>query len=266
MPELPEVEVTRRGLAPLLEGQKITSATVRERRLRWPIEAALEARLAGLTIRSVGRRGKYLLIDCGGPKAAGWLIVHLGMSGSLRFVDPGTAPRKHEHFDLAAGGRVMRYTDPRRSGPVDAHPLLSSLGVEPLTPALSPALLHRATRGRKVSIKQALLAGDIVVGVGNIYASESLFRARINPKIAAGRVSLARFERLVPEIRAVLTAAIAKGGSTLRDFSSATGPGYFQLEYFVYDRAGEPCRICTAPIRRIVQGQRSTFYCPVCQR
>ncbi len=276
MPELPEVEVTRRGIAPMLEGRQITSATVRERRLRWPIEAALETRLCGLTVRSVGRRGKYLLIDCAGPKAAGWLIVHLGMSGSLRFVDPGTAPRKHEHFDLEAGGRVMRYTDPRRfgavlwhpatAGPVDDHPLLSGLGVEPLTPAFSPALLHRATRGRKVSIKQALLAGNIVVGVGNIYASESLFRARINPKTAAGRVSLARFERLVPEIRAVLSAAIAKGGSTLRDFSSAAGPGYFQLEYFVYDRAGEPCRICAAPIRRIVQGQRSTFYCPVCQR
>jgi len=170
----------------------------------------------------------------------------------------------------------MRYTDPRRfgallwhaaaAGPVERHPLLAGLGVEPLTPAMSAQLLHRATRGRKVSIKQALLAGDIVVGVGNIYASESLFRARINPKTAAGRVSLTRFERLVPEIRAVLSAAIAKGGSTLRDFSSASGPGYFQLEYFVYDRAGEPCRVCETPIRRIVQGQRSTFYCPACQR
>lgn len=276
MPELPEVEVTRRGIAPLLEGRRISAVTVREPRLRWPVDQALDARVSGMTIRSVGRRGKYLLIDCAGPDDAGWLIVHLGMSGSVRFVAPDTPVRKHEHFDLAAGGQVMRYTDPRRfgallwhpaaAGPVEAHPLLAGLGVEPLTAAFSAALLHRATRGRKVSIKQALLAGDIVVGVGNIYASESLFRARINPKTAAGRVSLARFERLVPEIRSVLSAAIAKGGSTLRDFSSASGPGYFQLEYFVYDRAGEPCRICQAPIRRIVQGQRSTFYCPACQR
>jgi formamidopyrimidine-DNA glycosylase len=276
MPELPEVEVTRRGIAPVLEGQSITATVVRERRLRWPIDEKLAATLAGLTIRSIGRRGKYLLFECTSTALAGWLIVHLGMSGSLRFVTPGTAPRKHEHFDLEAGGKVLRYTDPRRfgavlwhsatSGPVGEHPLLASLGVEPLTPALTPALLHRATRGRKLSVKQALLAGDIVVGVGNIYASESLFRARINPKTAAGRVSLARYERLVPEIRAVLRAAIAKGGSTLRDFSSSTGPGYFQLEYFVYDRAGAPCRICDTPIRRLVQGQRSTFYCPSCQR
>jgi formamidopyrimidine-DNA glycosylase len=276
MPELPEVEVTRRGIAPLLEGQTIIAAVVRERRLRWPVDEKLAATLAGLTIRSIGRRGKYLLFECTSTVRAGWLIVHLGMSGSLRFVAPGTAPRKHEHFDLEAGGKVLRYTDPRRfgavlwhsaaSGPVGEHPLLAGLGVEPLTPALTPALLHRATRGRKVSVKQALLAGDIVVGVGNIYASESLFRARINPKTAAGRVSLARYERLVPEIRAVLRAAIAKGGSTLRDFSSSSGPGYFQLEYFVYDRAGAPCRICDTPIRRLVQGQRSTFYCPSCQR
>jgi len=276
MPELPEVEVTRRGVAPLLEGRGITSVTVREPRLRWPVDEALPARLAGMRIRSVGRRGKYLLIDCAGREDAGWLILHLGMSGSVRFVSPATPVRKHEHFDLQAGGRVMRYTDPRRfgallwhpasAGPVESHPLLAGLGVEPLTPAFSAGLLHRATRGRRVSIKQALLAGDIVVGVGNIYASESLFRARINPRTAAGRISLARLERLVPEIRAVLSAAIAKGGSTLRDFSSATGPGYFQLEYFVYDRAGAPCRVCATPIRRIVQGQRSTFYCPACQR
>ena len=276
MPELPEVEVTRRAIAPALEGRRIGAVAVRERRLRWPVDAQLAAKLAGLTIRSVGRRGKYLLLDCVGTARAGWLILHLGMSGSLRFVAPGTAPAKHEHFDLQAGGRLLRYTDPRRfgavlwhpaaAGPVAEHPLLARLGVEPLTADFTPELMHRATRGRKAAIKQTLLAGEIVVGVGNIYASESLFRARIHPATAAGWISLARYARLVPEIRAVLKAAIAKGGSTLRDFSSADGPGYFQLEYFVYDRAGTPCRVCGSMIRRIVQGQRSTFYCPSCQR
>lgn len=277
MPELPEVEVTRRGIAPHLLGRSITGVVVRNRNMRWPIPLDLAAVLTGLSIRSVGRRGKYLLLECGNENGGlGWLILHLGMSGSLRIVAPGSAVGKHEHFDLAAGGKVLRLLDPRRfgavlwhaagAGPIEAHPLLANLGVEPLTPALTPELLHRATRGRKAAIKTALLAGDIVVGVGNIYASESLFRAHINPKTPAGRVSLARYARLVPEIRAVLTAAIRKGGSTLRDFSRSDGqPGYFQLEYMVYDRAGLPCLVCGAAIRRIVQGQRATFYCPRCQ-
>ncbi len=276
MPELPEVEVTRRGIAPLLEGRGIAGAEIRDLRMRWPVDPGLPAILKGLVITGVGRRGKYLLLDCAaGRIRRGWLILHLGMSGSLRFVDPGTPPARHEHFDLHAGSTVLRLTDPRRfgailwhpatAGPVAAHPLLASLGVEPLTPDFTPEMLYRATRRRGASIKQTLLAGDIVVGVGNIYASESLFRARINPKTAAGRISLTRYQRLVPEIRAVLSAAIAKGGSTLRNFSSSDGPGYFQLEYFVYDRAGEACRICRAPIRRVVMGQRSTFYCTRCQ-
>jgi len=300
MPELPEVEVTRRGIAPHLEGRTIANTVVRHHGMRWPVPQGLAATLQGLTVREVSRRGKYLLLECGPganlpaktrnsaskpgqPGAAsrlaapkGWLILHLGMSGSLSMVGPGVAPGKHAHFDLTAGERTLRLNDPRRfgavlwhpagDGPPEGHPLLAGLGVEPLTPAFTAALLFRATRGRKASIKQVLLAGDIVVGVGNIYASESLFRARIRPTTAAGRLSLARFEKLVPQIREVLSEAIAKGGSTLRDFHSNGQSGYFQLDYFVYDRAGEPCKVCATAIRRVVQGQRSTFYCPTCQR
>jgi formamidopyrimidine-DNA glycosylase len=304
MPELPEVEVTRRGIAPHLEGRTIDSTVIRHHGMRWPVPADLAATLQGLRVKSVARRGKYLLLECiaDAPrrirvartpassarpdKAAalsrpaapgGWLILHLGMSGSLRIVGPGVAPGKHAHFDLTAGENTLRLNDPRRfgavlwhpagDGPPGEHPLLAGLGVEPLTPAFTAELLFAATRGRKVSIKQALLAGDIVVGVGNIYASESLFRAGIRPTTAAGRISLARFKGLAPHIRAVLAEAIDKGGSTLRDFVRSDGQsGYFQLDYFVYDRTGQPCRICTTPIRRIVQGQRSTFYCPTCQK
>ncbi len=277
MPELPEVEVTRRGIAPRLAGATITDVVVREPRLRWPVPAGLARTLAGARIARVERRGKYLLLAA--ERAAtplGWLILHLGMSGSLRFVPPGTPAGRHEHVDLVAGRHALRLTDPRRfgavlwhpatSGPVDRHILLRNLGVEPLTPAFTPELLFAATRGRRVAIKQALLAGDIVVGVGNIYASESLFRAGIRPQTAAGRISLARYQRLVPEIRAVLESAIARGGSTLKDFHADYAPGYFQLDAMVYDREGLPCRVCGHPIRRIVQGQRSTFYCMRCQR
>lgn len=294
MPELPEVEVTRRGIAPHLEGRTIDSTVIRHYGMRWPVPADLAATLQGLRVKSVGRRGKYLLLECipaaprrgrapkNGASAnsaapGGWLILHLGMSGSLRIVGPGVAPGKHAHFDLTAGENTLRLNDPRRfgavlwhplgDGPPGGHPLLAGLGVEPLTAAFTADLLFAATRGRKASIKQVLLAGDIVVGVGNIYASESLFRAGIRPTTAAGRVSLARFKALVPQVRAVLAEAIDKGGSTLRDFVRSDGQsGYFQLDYFVYDRAGQPCRVCATPIRRIVQGQRSTFYCPVCQK
>jgi formamidopyrimidine-DNA glycosylase len=310
MPELPEVEVTRRGIAPHLEGRTIASTVVRHHGMRWPVPQGLAQTLQGLTVRSVGRRGKYLLLECGlaagpvnagslpkgpqaksAPRAAaprttepaaaqqpprGWLILHLGMSGSLSIVGPDVQPRKHEHFDLTAGKATLRLNDPRRfgavlwhpaeEGPPEQHPLLSGLGVEPLTDAFTPQLLFAGTRGRKVSIKQALLAGDIVVGVGNIYASESLYRAGIRPTTAAGRLPFKRYERLVPEIRAVLAEAIERGGSTLRDFQSNGRSGYFQLDYFVYDREGQDCKVCRTPIRRIVQGQRSTFYCPSCQR
>ncbi|MBL8377119.1 MAG: bifunctional DNA-formamidopyrimidine glycosylase/DNA-(apurinic or apyrimidinic site) lyase [Burkholderiales bacterium] len=277
MPELPEVEVTRQGIAPHLTGRRIDTVVVRDARLRWPIDARLATILTGLSIAAVGRRGKYLLLSCERHgKTVGTLIVHLGMSGSLRLVAPGTPAARHAHFDLVAGDAVLRLTDPRRfgavlwhpadGGPTDRHPLLAKLGVEPFTDAFTAELMHERTRGRRVSVKEALLAGGIVVGVGNIYASESLFRSGIRPQTPAGRVSLARYRRLVVEVRRVLAMAIRKGGSTLKDFSRSDGePGSFQLEYRVYDRAGLPCRICATPIRRLVQGQRSTFYCPRCQ-
>ena len=269
MPELPEVEVTRRGLAPQLAGRIISGVAVRERRLRWPIPAEV-AGLSGMTVRSVERRGKYLLVDCGG----GHLILHLGMSGSLRVLPPGTPPGKHDHFDLALGDRILRLRDPRRFGAVlwtaegiDAHPLLAHLGVEPLSRALDAARLHALTRGHRVPIKLFLMDARRIVGVGNIYASESLFRAGIDPRTPAKRVSLERCARLSRAIKQTLRAAIRAGGSTLRDFVGADGAaGYFQRRYWVYDRTGERCRRCGTAIRRILQGQRSTYFCPRCQR
>ncbi|MDB5838622.1 MAG: mutM [Herminiimonas sp.] len=273
MPELPEVEVTRRGVAPHLEGRLVTNVTVRHSGLRWPFPADLADLVAGCTIRRTGRRGKYLLIEFD----HGTLIIHLGMSGHLRILPLSVAPQKHDHFDLILGDQVMRLTDPRRfgavlwhdirEGQVDNHLLLRGLGVEPFEDAFSAQLLYRATRNRKAAIKQVLLAGDIVVGVGNIYASESLFEAGINPNTPAHRIGLARYEKLVVAIRRILAAAIEKGGSTLRDFVGADGQsGYFQQSYFVYDRAGLPCRVCGAAVRQIRQGQRSTFYCVNCQK
>ncbi|MBU6493309.1 MAG: bifunctional DNA-formamidopyrimidine glycosylase/DNA-(apurinic or apyrimidinic site) lyase [Burkholderiales bacterium] len=276
MPELPEVEVTRRGISPHVAGQRITRADVRVPALRWPVPPGLDDLLRGQTLRRVERRGKYLLLACD----QGWLLVHLGMTGTLRVLpDVAALPAagKHDHVDLVFERCVLRYRDPRRfgavlwhpaaAGDILHHPLLSALGVEPFSDAFSGALLHARTRGRSVAIKQALLAGDIVVGVGNIYASESLFRAGIHPRAAAGRISRAGYDRLARAIREILAAAIDKGGSTLRDFVGSDGQsGYFQLDYFVYDRTGNPCRVCQTPIRQIVQGQRSTFYCPHCQR
>ncbi|MBC7502039.1 MAG: bifunctional DNA-formamidopyrimidine glycosylase/DNA-(apurinic or apyrimidinic site) lyase [Herminiimonas sp.] len=273
MPELPEVEVTRRGVAPHLQGQTVTAVTMRHAGLRWPFPADLAEKLTGQVILGTGRRGKYLLIHFD----HGTLIVHLGMSGHLRILPLATPAQKHDHFDLVVGQQVMRLTDPRRfgavlwhglqDGAVDAHLLLRGLGVEPLEDTFTAQLLYQQTRARTAPIKQVLLAGDIVVGVGNIYASESLFRAGINPKTQAGRISLARYQKLAQAIRETLTEAIAKGGSTLRDFMGADGQsGYFQQSYFVYDRGGEPCRLCGAPIRQIKQGQRSTFYCVNCQK
>lgn len=273
MPELPEVEVTRRGVAPHLDGRVVTAVVVRHSGLRWPFPADLPALLCGHRIRSTGRRGKYLLLRFD----HGTLIVHLGMSGHLRVLSTGTPPRKHDHFDLVVGEQVLRLSDPRRfgavlwhgreQGEIDGHVLLRGLGVEPLDPGFSAPLLYRQTRNRSASIKQVLLSGDIVVGVGNIYASESLFKAGIHPKTAACRIGLARYARLVQAIQATLAAAIEQGGSTLRDFMSVNGqPGYFQQSYFVYDRAGMPCRVCGGEVRQIKQGQRSTFYCPNCQK
>jgi formamidopyrimidine-DNA glycosylase len=271
VPELPEVETTRRGLAPHLEGQLVETVIVRNRALRWPVPRNLAKRVSGCTVHSVDRRGKYLLIDCGN----GWMVVHLGMSGSLRLLAKETPAGKHDHFDLVLGsGLIARLTDPRRFGavlwvPRDPlrHPLLARLAPEPLGPEFDGSWLHAHTRGRSAAIKTVLMDSHIVVGVGNIYASESLFRANINPKTAAGRISLQRCERLVAAIRDTLSAAIEAGGSSLRDYVGAQGePGYFQQNYFVYGRDGEPCRACGTNIRLLRLGQRATYYCPKCQR
>jgi formamidopyrimidine-DNA glycosylase len=269
MPELPEVEVTRRGLAPSITGRVISGAAVRNPRLRWPIPAEVH-RLAGRTVRGVERRGKYLLLDCGD----GHLIVHLGMSGSLRVLPQGTPPGKHDHFDLLLGDRLLRLRDPRRFGAVlwteeapAAHPLLAHLGIEPLSRALGAPQLHALTRGARMPIKQFLMDGRRIVGVGNIYASESLYRARIDPRTAAGRLSLERCARLTAAIKETLRAAIEAGGSSLRDFVGSDGnPGYFQQRYWTYDREGKSCRTCKGKIRRIVQGQRATYFCGRCQK
>ena len=273
MPELPEVEVVRRGLQHSVLGRTVGAADVRESRLRWPVPRELPQTLAGRTLRSVERRGKYLLLGFD----HGVLIVHLGMSGSLRFLSRPPPPSRHDHVDLPFEHGTLRYHDPRRfgamlwhdtaRGPVLEHPLLAGLGVEPLSSDFDGEMLYRATRGRRVSIKQALLSGEIVVGVGNIYASESLFRAGIRPGTPAHRVGRERCERLAAAIRATLSDAIARGGSSLRDFVASDGAsGYFQLDCYVYGRAGQACRVCGEPVRTLRQAQRSTFYCPRCQR
>jgi formamidopyrimidine-DNA glycosylase len=271
MPELPEVETTRRGVAPHVVGRTIAALRVYDRRLRWPVPAGLERRLAGCTIERVDRRSKYLLFRM----REGTLIVHLGMTGSLRVHRAAPERRTHDHVDLVLDdGTTLRYHDPRRFGAMlwtasgePAHPLLRHLGPEPLGPAFDAAYLWQATRGKRAAIKLALMDNRIVVGVGNIYANEALFRAGIRPGIAAGRVSQPRLERLVGAVREVLTEAIAKGGSTLRDYVDSAGePGYFQLTYRVYGRAGEPCRVCGTAVRLLRLGQRGTFYCPRCQR
>ena len=277
MPELPEVEVTRRGVAPHIEGRIVERVLMRREGLRWPFPPDLAALIEGRRITHTGRRGKYLLIGF----EHGTLIVHLGMSGHLRVLPAATDIKKHDHIDLVvasdAGPQALRMNDPRRFGAVlwhsnddgelDQHVLLRGLGIEPLGDAFSGATLFNATRGRSAPIKQVLLAGDIVVGVGNIYACESLFRAGINPKTQAGRISRGRYDKLADAIRTILAEAIVQGGSTLRDFLAVNGQsGYFQQTYFVYDRAGVPCRNCGAPIRQIKQGQRSTFYCVNCQK
>jgi formamidopyrimidine-DNA glycosylase len=273
MPELPEVEVTRRGVTPHLQAQTVSAVVLRRSGLRWPFPPGLADLLQGQTILSTGRRGKYLLLNF----AHGTVLIHLGMSGHLRILPALTPAAKHDHVDIVVGAQLLRLHDPRRfgavlwhdatDGDVETHPLLRGLGVEPLEEKFNAQLLYRQSRQRHAAIKQVLLAGDIVVGVGNIYASESLFKARINPKVAADRISLARYALLVEAIRDTLAAAIEKGGSTLRDFVGVDGKsGYFQQSYFVYDRTGEPCRICGTTIRQIKQGQRSSFYCVNCQK
>lgn len=269
MPELPEVEVTLRGIAPQLTGRTVSGITVREPRLRWRVPASVD-RVVGRRLRTLRRRGKYLLLDFG----AGHLIVHLGMSGSLRLLQAATPPQKHDHFDLRLGELVLRLRDPRRFGavlwteePPEGHPLLRDLGVEPLSRAFDARRLHALTRGLRASIKQTLMDSRRLAGVGNIYANESLFLAGIHPAARAGRLSLERCGRLAAAVKKTLRDAIRAGGSSLRDFVGSDGnPGYFQQHYWVYDREGEACRRCGATIRRRVQGQRATFYCPSCQR
>jgi formamidopyrimidine-DNA glycosylase len=270
MPELPEVEVTRRGIEPHLAGRIITGATIRNAGLRWPVPRGLGKTLAGLKVESVKRRAKYLLLDCG----RGHLILHLGMSGSLRITDHREPAAYHDHFDLVLGNTVLRLTDPRRfgavlwqRGAVLEHKLLRDLGPEPLESGFSGDALFAATRNRSAAIKSVVMDSHVVVGVGNIYASESLFLAGINPKTQARRLSRERCDKLAGAVRTVLTRAIRAGGSSLRNYVQSDGSfGCFQIDCSVYDRAGKPCRVCRTPIRQIVQGQRSTYYCTKCQR
>ena len=276
MPELPEVEVTRLSLVERLRGAEVRAVRI-GKPLRWPLGCD-PALLVGRRVGDVTRRGKYLWFGLGPREreAPGGLLVHLGMSGSLNFTAAAQAPGPWDHFDLATDRGLLRLTDPRRFGAVvwssaphegAAGRLLAGLGVEPLEAGFDGALLHERLRGRRVAIKQALLAGDIVVGVGNIYASEALFRAGIDPRTAGARIGRARCERLAVAIREVLARAVELGGSTLRDFRDAHGmDGAFQREAQVYGRAGLPCLGCGAPVRRLVQGQRSTFFCARCQR
>ena len=271
MPELPEVETTLRGLVGPLAGRRVARVVVRNSALRWPVPGDLDVQLAGFPIRGMSRRAKYLLLHFD----HGTLIMHLGMSGRLRHLAEDRPPGKHDHVDLVLdNGSVVRLCDPRRFGAVlwtaddpNAHPLLCKLGPEPLEQGFDGAYLHRESRRRSAPIKTVIMDAHLVVGVGNIYASESLFRARINPQGAANSLSLARCERLVQEIKATLSDAIAAGGSSLRDYFGADGkPGYFQQQYFVYGRTEEACRVCDTPIHSLRQGQRSTFYCPFCQK
>lgn len=269
MPELPEVETTLRGIQPHILGRPITNVVARQRMLRHPLPADLEPRLIGQTIRTLARRGKYLIFGFD----AGSLIVHLGMSGSLRLALPGAAPAPHDHVDIALGQHVLRYRDPRRfglmlwtDGDPRQHPLLARLGIEPLDDRFDGPWLYQSTRARTTPIKLFLMDSHRIVGIGNIYASESLFRARLHPATPAARLGPRRCARLVAAIRATLSDAIAAGGSSLRDFVGGDGqPGYFQQQYFVYGRAGEACRVCATPVEKTLMGQRATFHCPRCQ-
>ncbi|KIA81411.1 DNA-formamidopyrimidine glycosylase [Chromobacterium amazonense] len=269
MPELPEVETTRRGVEPHLAGRTLRGAVVRNPSLRWPVPPDLAERLSGETVLAVRRRAKYLLLEC----QSGTLLIHLGMSGSLRVMASGAPAQKHDHVDLLLDGQLLRYRDPRRFGamlwhvgPIELHPLLKDLGPEPLSDAFDGAALFEAIRRRSSAIKLAIMDNHVVVGVGNIYANESLFYAGIAPTRPANSLTRAECDLLAAEIRAVLRRAIDAGGSTLRDFVDSEGkPGYFQQSYMVYDRQEAPCRRCGTPIRHIRQGQRSSYYCPLCQ-
>ena len=275
MPELPEVETTRRGIAPYVTGRRLCGAAVREPRLRWPVPAALGRKLAGHTVREVRRRGKYLLFDVERGRRRSCLLLHLGMSGSLRILPADTPPGRHDHVDLLfAGGGALRLRDPRRFGSIHwtrdlphRHFLLAGLGPEPLGGDLTGDYLYERLDGRSAPVKSMLLDGRVLAGLGNIYANEALFEAGIHPGRPAGRISRTRYRRLAEEIQRVLQRALAHGGTTLRDFHDDRGrPGYFRIELRAYGREGEPCPRCGAAFRCARIGQRSSFYCPRCQR
>lgn len=270
MPELPEVETTRKGILPYIDQQTVTKVTVRQPKLRWLVSEEIHD-MQGEIVQSVTRRGKYILLET----SKGTALIHLGMSGSLRVLDIGTAPEKHDHIDIEfANKKLIRLRDPRRFGAILwttknplKHKLIRSLGPEPLGDDFNVDYLFQYSRGRKVSIKQFIMNGHVVVGVGNIYACESLFQAGISPKALAGKVSKKRYKKLVEVIKEVLARAIEQGGTTLKDFVQVEGnPGYFQQQLNVYGRAGEVCLKCESPIKQIKQGQRSTFYCSKCQK
>ncbi|MDP3621276.1 MAG: bifunctional DNA-formamidopyrimidine glycosylase/DNA-(apurinic or apyrimidinic site) lyase [Polynucleobacter sp.] len=277
MPELPEVEVTRLGIQPHLEGESVTDVQIIDGRLRWPVPSRLRSILIGQKLHAIERRGKYLLLQMD----QGYLLIHLGMTGVLRVLPAKEALKPHDRVVLVFGKRSLRLHDPRKfgavlwhayaSGSLEEHPLLQKLGTEPFSPDFAgdrgAAVLYRCSRGRSISVKQFLLAGQAVVGVGNIYCSESLFEAGIHPAKPTGKLTKPQCARLADAVRRVLKKAIAAGGSSLRDFVNSAGEqGHFMVQTKVYDRRGEPCRVCKTPIQQMVQGQRSTYFCPNCQK
>ncbi|MDX2219795.1 MAG: bifunctional DNA-formamidopyrimidine glycosylase/DNA-(apurinic or apyrimidinic site) lyase [Burkholderiales bacterium] len=275
MPELPEVETTRRGLLPRLSGRRIQAVKVRDRRLRWPVPDDLESRLQGSTIDSLERRGKYLLVGVSKPRFRSHLLIHLGMTGTLRMVGGPSPVGKHDHIDVhLADGQHLRYGDPRRFGcwlwagaDWAAHPLLADLGPEPFDDDFNAAYLHRVSRGRTASIKSLIMNAHVVTGVGNIYANEALFRAGIHPLARSGKLSAVRLGGLVRHIREVLAEAIDAGGSSIRDYVQSDGAsGWFQLRYAVYGRDGKACPACASVVRLTREAQRATFFCPRCQK
>ncbi|MEJ2619327.1 MAG: bifunctional DNA-formamidopyrimidine glycosylase/DNA-(apurinic or apyrimidinic site) lyase [Candidatus Thiodiazotropha sp.] len=271
MPELPEVETTCRGISPHITGQRVKQVVIRQPRLRWPIPEELPKILSGRKLLNVSRRGKYLLLSF----HHGTLIIHLGMSGSLRILDPASQLQKHDHFDLqVSSGKLLRLRDPRRFGavlwtdqPPSQHPLIAHLGPEPLQAEFNAAYLHEQGQRRRLAIKQLIMDSKVVVGVGNIYASESLYKSAIHPTRPSNRISETRYAHLVEAVKETLTAAIAQGGTTLRDFQREDGnPGYFAQQLQVYGKTDQPCPKCGSPIRQKTLAQRSTFYCSACQR
>ncbi len=270
MPELPEIETIRRGIAPYLQELSFKTVLVRETRLRWPVPTELGTHLTGQTIKNIQRRGKYLLFEC----SQGYLLIHLGMSGSLRLLSPNEPLKKHDHVDfIFTDSLCLRYHDPRRFGcilwttePIAAHPLLAKLGIEPLSDHFNGHYLYQIAQQRQCKIKPFIMNHLIVVGVGNIYANEALFSAKIHPSRSVATINIQEYQNLAISIQKILTMAIAQGGTTLRDFADSKGrPGYFSQLLQVYGRAGQPCYQCGTPIKQYRLGQRTSYYCPICQ-